>query len=65
MNAIRDTITKGHLGSDGDCFFKAKLSKYEECVPKVNVEGLKKLLEKDVEVCLGVQDRVEDSLAIV
>ena len=51
MNAIRDTITKDHLGSDGDCFFKAKLLKYEECVPKINVEGLKKLLEKDVEVC--------------
>ena len=65
VDAIREKIAKGHLSSDGDCFFKSNQSQYEKCVPKINVEDLKKLLERDVEECQEVPDRVEANLELV
>ena len=51
INLIREKITKDHVSGNGDCLFKGALKQYEQCVPAVKVEDLKKLLERDVEVC--------------
>lgn len=65
IDAIREKIRKNHVSGSGDCILKANITQYEKCVPQINVEQLKKLLEVDIEVCKEIPKRIGSSLELV
>ena len=65
VKAVREKIEKSHVNSDGDCYFKADLAKYLQCLPGMNIEELQKLFAKDIEICQDVPKFIDSNLELV
>ena len=62
---LRKKIQDTHAAGADKSYLKSSLASYEKCVPAINVDGIKKQLDLDVEAVEGIEERAKESVAIV
>ena len=51
ITALREKISGNHNEESAKSILKSSLSSYMKVVPEIDVEGLEKLLDKDLKIC--------------
>ena len=60
--AFKKKIQDTHAKRANKSYLKSSLVSYENCLPIINVDGMKKQLAADVEVVEGIEERAKESV---
>ena len=62
VDNCREKIRNNHDTSLSKSFLKSDLEKYECFLPKIDIDGLEKLLDRDVSVCKANVEKASNSI---
>ena len=62
LDKLREKVRSEHNPQADKSFLKGRLSSYEKFFPQIDIDGLKKQLDKDEEICKTSVTRASESV---